>query len=435
MDIKSKHESRLQKAALSCDSFTTGYFVLFALFIVPHIATGSGRIILWFLPLACLVPFAVMPLVYFAVHKRDALLFGRYHLVMPLSTFLSALFFVLIWQDDGMGVCAFFGTLVFAISIAVYRYCAYSVRARLSGDNIISVSPYAQVFSAAGALGAIGTLCGFMYYDMSTAYINTAYVLSGVSILLSMMQYLITYYYIPQLGGRRNQSVKNMFGTFFIGLDKHIYFRSLLFGAAFMCLTALTVFFAFLHGMHIYYAAIVAAVEAGCYCAARSVFARVLAHRHKSLPAVTFAGIAAASVLLAAATLSDVSSGAAMVLASAASGITGIVGALGVRQAELGFICIKPRITSGTVFILLELTGLAATAIALTVSAAVAEILFATGAVVTVCICGIAASAVFAAAALASGIKRRSARTGVEDASDVIEEMSVSAPFEADNDI
>ena len=204
MDIQGRYESKVQKIGLSCDAFSTGCLVMCLLLFVPYVANNGGVTVMWFIPIACLMPFALMPLVYLGIHKFDTLLFGRYHFVMPVSAFLASPFFVMAWSARGVGASqaclVFFGMLVFAVTVMVYRYCAFSVRSRLTGTNIVDKAPYYELICAIGCVAAVVTFAGFMYYDGETAFVNTAYVMAGVSVLIANAQYLHTFYGIPRLG-------------------------------------------------------------------------------------------------------------------------------------------------------------------------------------------------------------------------------------------
>lgn len=70
MEVKNKYENKLLKSVLSCDSFTAGYIVAAALLFVPYIARGS-LILAWFIPIVCILPFALMPMVYLLIHRFD----------------------------------------------------------------------------------------------------------------------------------------------------------------------------------------------------------------------------------------------------------------------------------------------------------------------------------------------------------------------------
>lgn len=408
MGIKGKYESRLHNIALSCDAFTTGYLVMCLLFFAPYAATFGGKLVMWFLPIAALVPFAVMPFVYMLVHRADILLFGRYHLIMPTSAFLAALFFVAAFCAQGRGAAdaclIFFGALIFAVSILIYRYCAFSVRARL-GNGSLGFSPLSACFSAAGSVSAISAYYGFLYYDPSTAFLNTAYVLSAACVILALAQYLTTYYGIPRLGGKRVQSTKNVFRALFSGLDKRSYFSALFFLAAFASVAVLTVYYAGVVLDNMYEATACATVFVACYAAGVLVCERYVKRRSKSLSvAELLCAIIAAGLLVTVAYVDFVGATKAMVMI--ASGIAGAGGAAAVRQTKLRLITIKSRITSGIVFVLYGLTAFAAIAAAFLTAAVVTEIYYADPSA-TAFVYGFAAAAVFAVTAFALAGKKR----------------------------
>lgn len=376
MDKKSKYEGKLQRIALSCDSFTTGYFAVSLLFAVWYVYMYGGVLVLGLLPIACLVPFAVMPLVYLLVHRVDMLLFGRYHLVMPLSAFVAALFFVILYsstQPDAGGACAvFFGTLVFVPSVITYRYCAFSVRARLAGDGIVTLSPYAAAFSALGAVSAIAAFFGFWHYDATSAFLNTAYILGGVSIVLALIGYLTTYYGIPRLSGRRVLSVKTVFRTFYVGLRKRIYFSSLLFLAAFASIVMTDMLYVFGAGLSFWEVFAIAVVFVVSYAVTACVSGVKANRRSLVLSIVNLVCLLIGAVVPAA--LAIAGSGGVVYAVAASVALCGVGGAVSVRQAKLRLITVKPHITSGVSILLFELTVFAAVAVAFAVCAVVAAV-------------------------------------------------------------
>ena len=366
MDKKSKYEGKLQRIALSCDSFTTGYFAVSLLFAVWYVYSYGGVLVFAFLPIACLVPFAVMPLVYLLVHRVDILLFGRYHLVMPLSAFIAALFFVILYSSttpDAGGACTvFFGTLVFVPFVITYRYCAFSVRARLAGDGIVTLSPYAVAFSLLGAVGAVAAFFGFWHYEAASAFLNTAYVLGGVCILLALIGYLTTYYSIPRLGGRRVLSVKTVFRTFYVGLRKRIYFSSLLFLAAFATVVMTDMLYAFGAGLSFSEVLAVAVVFVVCYAVTACVSGIKANRRSLVLSIVSLACLLIGAIIPAA--LAIAGSGGVVYAVAVSVALCGVGGAVAVRQAKLRLMTVKPHITSGVSILLFELTVSAAVAVA-----------------------------------------------------------------------
>lgn len=418
MSIKGKYESKLQNIALSCDAFTTGYLVMCLLFFSPYVAANGGALVAWFIPVACIVPFVAMPLIYMLVHRVDTLLFGRYHFVMPVSAFVSSLFMVLAWSASARGAgdacLIFFGALVFAVATSAYRYCAFSVRARLGGRDF--APRYASAFSAFGAVAAIATVFGFLYYDQATAFLNTAYVIGGAGVALALVQYLTTYYGIPRLCGKRTQSVKNVFRMFYAGLDKRMYFSSLLFTAAFATIAALVVFFGIALGFGLYEAAGCAVALAACYAAGEYVCSRIVKRRRMCLSVISLLLYVAAAGLLIAVAAVDFGERGALIAVAAASGLTGVGGAVTVRQTDMRFASIKPHVTGGVVFILKELTAFASAAIAFVASAAVTEAITETRSI-TAFVYGFAASAVFALSAFAVAGKKTSTRSRIPDCS------------------
>ncbi|MDE7164509.1 MAG: hypothetical protein K2O04_03700 [Clostridiales bacterium] len=379
MDTRGKYESNVQRIGLSCDAFSTGCLIMCLLFFVPYVAENGGTLVMWFLPLACLVPFVVMPLVYMVIHKFDTVLFGRYHFVMPLAAFVAAPFFVMAWSAFGVGAAqsclVFFGILIFAITIMVYRYCAFSVRARLTNSGIEDRAPLYEAFTALGCISAVAAFCGFLHYDSQTAYVNTAYVMGGLTVVLTLAQYLITFYDIPRLGGKRVQSVKSMFVSFYGELDTKIYLSVLFFEAAFACIAALLVYFGFALGVGLYGTIAVAATVIAVYGVSACVCSRRITRRSMTLSVIDIVCVTlSAAVLTVLAALGDKGDGTLAGLIIAAV-IVGFGGAVAVRQSKLRFLTVKPRVTTGTVFILSELTMFAAAGIALFVAAIVATVI------------------------------------------------------------
>lgn len=376
LDKKSKYEGKLQRIALSCDSFTTGYFAVSLLFAVWYVYMYGGVLVLGFLPIACLVPFAVMPFVYLLVHRVDILLFGRYHLVMPLSAFVAALFFVILYsssQPDAGGACTvFFGTLVFVPCAITYRYCAFSVRARLAGDGIVTLSPYAVAFSLLGAVGGLAAFFGFWHYESATAFLNTAYVLGGVNVLLALIGYLTTYYSIPKLSGRRVLSVKTAFRTFYVGLRKRIYFSSLLFLAAFAGVVMTDMLYAIGSGASFWEVFAIVVVFVVSYAVTACVSGIKANRRSLALSIVNLASLSIGAIVPL--VFAAIGSGGVVYAVAASVLLCGVGGAVSVRQAKLRCMTIKPHITSGVSILLFELTVFAAVAVAFAVCAVTAAL-------------------------------------------------------------
>lgn len=370
MKVNGKYEDAIQKIMMSCDSFTTGYTAMLLLFFVPYAVQYCGVITAAFLPLVCLLPFAVMPVLYSAVHRADTLLFGRYHLIMPLSAFVAALFFVLIWSSDSAssaaGACLiFFGALVFVIAATLYRYCSFSVRARLAGENIVKPHGAAFCFSAAGAAVAVAAVTGFRYYDETTMFLNAAYVIGAACIILAFSQYLCTYFGIPRLGGRRVQTVKSSFRMLYAGLNKRAYFSALFFEAAFITLAALIVYFGYALGIAVYVPIASASALVVGFALTAYACAKKVKHRSKLLSVSVLLCLFFASAALTVEAVLDLPPDGASACLIGSAALIGAGGAAAERQMRLGFLTVKPRATSGIVFILIELTRLAATAVAL----------------------------------------------------------------------
>lgn len=413
MDKQGKYESKVQKIGLSCDAFCTGCLVMCLLFFVPYVANSGGVTVMWFVPIACLVPFALMPLIYLVIHKFDTLLFGRYHFVMPVAAFLAAPFFVMAWSARGVGASqsclVFFGMLVFAVSAMVYRYCAFSVRSRLTGTNIVDKAPYYELISAAGCVAAVVTFAGFMYYDKQTAYVNTSYVMAAVFALIAIAQYLLTFYGIPRLGGRRALSVKSAFGSFYSDLDKKLYFSILFFEAAFASVAVLFVYFGFALGVSRDGIISIAAVLIVSYGVSAGICSRYIVRRSIYLSLVSFLGVTVSSVIVIILAAINAKGNGALIGIIISAIIAGSGGAISMRQSKLRFLTVKPRITSGAVYILSELTMFAAAAIALFVASGVVT-LFDSVDSAAAFILGFAVAVVLGIAAFALSTKKRAAR-------------------------
>lgn len=410
MDVKGKCESKLQTIGLSCDAFTTGYLVMCLLFFAPYAVLNGGTVVMWLMPLACLLPFALMPLFYWIIHRYDSLLFGRYHLAMPLSAVIAALFFVIAWSADGIGAAQsclmFFGAAVFAASIMIYRYCAFSVRVRLNGVGVVGKSPCYYAFCAAGAVASVATLAGFWYYEPATAFLNTAYIMGAACLVLALLQYFTSYYGIPQLGGKRVQTLKSAYRSFYGGLDKKMYFSALLFEAAFAVSAVVLVYFCTALGVDMYRTLAVAAVMTAAYGISAFFCTRRIKRRTIVLSAVDFACVVLPCALLTVLAALSPTKASPLPYLFVAAAFLGAGGAVVVRQTKLRFLTVKPRITGGIVFILLELTMFAAAAFGMTVVAlvhTVGQYVF----LPTAFIYGFAAAAASASAAFALAGKRR----------------------------
>ncbi|MDE6029240.1 MAG: hypothetical protein K2F90_02830 [Clostridiales bacterium] len=379
MDIKGKYESKVQKIGLSCDAFSTGCVVLCLLFLEPYVASNGGTLVTWFLPLACIVPFALMPLVYMGIHKYDTLLFGRYHFVMPLSAFIAAPFFVMAWSARGVGpsqsCLVFFGMLIFVMAIMIYRYCAFSVRARLGGVSIVDKYPVYEIVSAVGCVVAAVAFALFLRYDPDAVYVNVAYVMGGVTVVLALVQYLITFYGIPRLGGRRVESVKSVFNSFFGGLDVKTYLSALFFEAAFAVVVGLLVYFGFVLEIGLSGVIAVAATVIAVYGVAAYFCARYITRRSMKLSIINIVCVILPCGILTLLAALDKRGDGVLAGIIIAAIILSVGGAVAVRQTKLRLLTVKPRVTSGSVFILFDLTMCAAAALAFVAGAIVANVL------------------------------------------------------------
>ena len=403
-----KHKDRLLRAVLSSERFTAGYTAMILLFFVPYAARYCNIAVLWTLPAVCLIPFVLMPIFYSVIHRADTLLFGRYHLIMPLSAFISALFFVFIFASEssssaGGAISVFFGVTVFCVFVPLYRYCAFSVRARVLGGSARQGLASA-VFAVLGGATAIGAVSGFLFYDAQTAYLNAAYVLAACNVILALMQYLATSDEIPRLGGKRVQSVKSVFRAFYTGLDKRTYFSSLFFTAAFVTLAALCVYFSAMTGVA--YASAITAVAVGAfYFVAAVVCSRRVKRRSRVLSIVISLCLFASAVLAGAIVPAGLDGYAAFACVLCSAAFAGVGGAVTKRQTWLRFATIKTRVTSGTVYVLCELMNLAALALALVAALLVVTLYPITGSPY-VFAGGFGTAVVFAVAAFAFASKK-----------------------------
>ena len=363
MEMKEKIEDKLKRAALSCGSFTAAFAAVTALFFVPYLNRYGGALVSAFMPLAFLLPFIALPLMYALIHRFSPLLFGRYHLFMPISALCAAVFFVAAFSSDGANAYSaaivFFGMTLFASSLLIYRYTAFSVAARLGGDRVGKPRLSSVITAVVGGAAGVGTTYGFYRYDISTMYLNSAFVLAAAFVTVAFVGYLSTFNDVPKLGGKRVQSVKSVFASFFGGMDKSVYFSSLASVTAFTVISALSV----AHTAYILSDEIAFAV-CGCIVAAFALFyvAASKLVKRRSFGSV----VCAAACLLASAALFGASvavKNVALVLSAAA--FCGAGGALAFRCACLRFSTVKPRMTSGILFALLSLTVCAAFAVAL----------------------------------------------------------------------
>lgn len=378
MDIKGKYKSKVQQVGLSCDAFSTGCLVMCLLFFVPYVASNGGAIVMWFLPIACLMPFAVMPLVYMFIHRFDTLLFGRYHFVMPVSAFIASPFFVMAWSADGNGpsqsCLIFFGILIFVLGITIYRYCAFSVRSRLTYSGIVDKCPYYEVVCAFGCVAAAGAFAGFMHYDMDTAYINTAYVMGGATVLIALSQYLITFYGIPRLGGRRTESIKSVFESFYRGINVKMYLSALFFESAFAVIAALSVYLGFVLDIGLYGAVFVAAAFIAAYGLCAAYCSRRINRRSITLSVFNLLCAVVSTIALVIVCALNAGGNGGLAGLTVAAVVAGAGGAVSVRQSKLRLLNIKPHMTNGTAFIISELTVFAAAGIAMFAAALVTAV-------------------------------------------------------------
>ncbi len=354
---------------LSCDNFTTAYIVALLLFSAPYIVERCGVLALAFMPLALLLPFAVMPVFYSLIHRFSPLMFGRYHLVMPVTGMASALFYVMLWSSDGVGASgaclAFFGMLAFIEALLVYKYCSFSVRTRLGGEGVDKTSIPSIGFALLGAAAALSTQYGFYFYDKATMYLNAAYIVGAATVILSLVQYFATYTEIPRLGGRRVQSIKSVFKTFYVGLNRRTYLSSMFYMTAFVTVAALGAYFAYAGGGSRLSVSVTCAFIAA-YAAVFAVTSVKLKRRSVGLSVAVTVILALSSIAFGLAML-DLGAEARTALCVIGAALVGGGGALCFRQMRMRFVSIKSRATVGTVYLLIELTVCAAAAIALVV--------------------------------------------------------------------
>lgn len=343
---------------MSCDSFTTAYSCMLLLFFLQYASEFCHIAALAVLPLVCLLPLVVTPVMYAFIHRKPTLLFGRYHLVMPLSAFLAAVMFAVMWgavAPNAAGSCAVvLGALFFAVALPLYRYCAFSVRVRMGDGGFSNNSLVSGALSLFGGAACVLSYYGFSFYDPATAFSNTAFVLAAVGVILALFQYLTTFYGIPKLGGRRTVTVRGTFHTLFSGLNKRVFFGVLLFDAAFVAATAHIVYFsAVLCGGNAPIAAAGAFVVG--FGLGSAIFDKFAVHTHARLYNVIFPCLAAASVAVVVAVSVGVSATVAFVISVVGAAGIGVAGGAAIRQNKLKLVSVKPNITSGIVFILSEL--------------------------------------------------------------------------------
>lgn len=381
MDKNGKYENRLSTVMMSCDAFFSAFTVMFLLFLLPYVFENGLLFAAAFLPIACVLPFAVMPLLYSLVHRFDPLLFGRYHLFMPLSGFLAALMFVFVFGGDGSagGSCLlFFGATATLIFTLFYRYCSFSVRARLAGDNVAKPTVATRVFSAFGGVCAVALAYGFYKYEPQTVLLNAAYIIAAIAAIMVITQYLFTFYGIPKLGGKRVQSIKSVFRAFYGDLHKRTFFSSLFFTAAFLTLAFMLVGFSAWVGAA-YLPIVCAAITVVAFICGDFIVTEKVRRRSRVLSVIDILCIVSAAGLMTVLIFVDMPTAASAVLLSVAALIIGGGGAVVYGQTRLRMLTVKPRVTSGVVFILIALVVSAAAGIALGVNVPVYAALNATG--------------------------------------------------------
>ncbi len=372
MDISGKYESGLQKFILSCDSFTAAYSVMLLMFYAPHVFMSDQLVASAFLPLCCLLPFALMPIIYAAVHRFNPLLFGRYHLVMPLSAIIAALFFVLFWSagEGASDACLMiFGGAIFCVASVTYRYCSFSVRVRLIGDSITKPSAMSRGFAAFGVAAALITVYFFYGYDPQKVLLNAAYIIGALGIILALAQYLGSFCNIPKLGGKRIQSIKSVFETFYRDINRRTYTSSLLFLAAYIAVAMLAVWYCVAAIEVAVMPIVAAALLAGSYFIVSLICNVFVKRRSKALSIVNITCLAVSCLLLIFIEPLSLTGGGGVACAVIACLSAGCGSAVALRQTRIRLLTIKPRVTSGTVYLLLELTVYAAAAIAVAVMA------------------------------------------------------------------
>ncbi|MCH5162470.1 MAG: hypothetical protein J1G38_03150 [Clostridiales bacterium] len=410
MEKSGRNENRALKTVLACDMFTAAYYVMPLLFFLPFVAQRGQWIAAAFVPLGCIIPFAVMPLLYALVHRFDPLLFGRYHLFMPISAFLAAFSFVEFWSaDDGAlgAVRIALGFSVLTIAAVTYRYCSFSVRVRLTDCGIAKPSPVMLIFSAVGGAAGVGAVIGFYFYDPDTVFINAAYVVAGVCVILAMVQYLTSFYYIPKLSGKRVQSVKSVFRAFFGGLNVRLFVSSALAVAAFSTVLALAV--SVCSELPSYAFTSVAAVAAGGFIGGSFLCVKLVKRRSRLLTAVMIGLLVVSAALFALTQMFVLLDSVPIYSLVASAALCGVGTALAFRQMRLRFLSIKPHVTSGVAHILIELACGAGTAIAFAAAVAVGGAVAANGGDMMLYVYGFASAVVLGIASVVTSRIRRSA--------------------------
>ncbi len=408
-----KYKEILKRVALSCDKFASAYTFALIFFFTPYCISTVGGYLMWVLPVACLVPFAVMPLFYTLIHRFSPLLFGRYHLFMPMAGVLSALFSVLVWHaSDGAAasVCAvFFGAVMFALFCFAYRYCAFSVRIRLIGDDVASPSVTSGVIVLVGAIAAFCAGYGFYYADRAAMFSNMAYTLAAVGIICAAIQYFASYTEIPKLGSKRYISVGEAFGELYSGLNKRFFASPILILAAFAAAASQVCYASFYTvGAEQAFAVIGALIGAG---AVGTVLFKLLISS-RNVTAALSVGLTVVSTVFVYVAVSATDAALACLVSAAIFG--GLGGAAAMRLARQSVVALKNGMTGGTVFIMLGLVILAAAGVACFAGAAASLSVSSLGAVGFSVGMGIAdGAAVSGAVVYFTGLKRKAALPAV----------------------
>lgn len=358
-----KFKDIMTKTALSSERFTTAYCTALVFFFLPYALKFEGRYSLFYIPLALGVAFAALPIAYALIHRYSPVLFGRYHLALPATGLLTALFFVFVWSGKTGGaadnVLCFFGVALFAVTLLVYRYCVFSVRVRLVGDDFKRPSVYDGAVSALGIAGAVATLYGFYVYDESTMFINSAYVLGAVTLIFVFAQYFASYTEIPNLGGKRPMSVAAAFKECYCGIRRRTYLSSLFFVSAFLAVASVLVYAVKILGLGSGTAFLSAMLAVIAYMTVSALFSRFeLPNLHSTVATAVFLALAAVFVTVAA-FAGDAASG----LIPTAAVFAGAGGGLCVRRMRVGFMSVKTSATSGIIYIITELCTVAAASI------------------------------------------------------------------------
>ena len=358
-------KNKLLSVTVSFDSFCSAYVCTLLFFFVPYFVSRLGAVPLAFLPLIFIVPFAALPLLYVLIHRFSPLIFGRYHLIMPLSAILCAVFFVLAFSanDGGDIALVFSGLVLFLVSLVAYRYCSFSVAARLSGKSIAKLRTEEAVFGAIGMALCFLSIYSFYKYNPDTLFLNSAYLCGALCLITALIQYLATVSETPRLSGKRLRSVKSVFRTFFVGLEKRVFLSSMFFTASFIGVAGLLAYYIFALGLAAHVAVIATAVVAASYGAGLIVASKLIRKRSVALSvAITVLLVVSSTLIAASVAFNDV---VRIYCIMPCAALVGVGGALCTRQIYMRFLSIKPRLSSGIVFILIRLARCAAAGIAL----------------------------------------------------------------------